>query len=162
MKLAFYIGNHAEDDLPTRAGWWITRAVQKGPYSGVTHVEAIHAEHADGTVTIASSSVRDGGVRAKRVALNPAHWMIVDVPFWDVQRSRNLLTQTKGAPYDWRGAIATAFLGSQDSTRYFCNEWVGQPFLKAPATFSPSTFAAVCLSMGRDVTDLFFSAGSRA
>ena len=156
MKVALYIGDHAADPLPVRAGWWITRRVQKGPYAGVTHCEAIHAEHADGSVTIASASLRDGGVRAKRARLNPAHWQIVDVPFWDVVRSQDFFAETNGLPYDLRGAIATAFLGSEDRTRYFCNEWVGKPFLRASANFGPHQFAAVCLSLGRDVTNNFF------
>lgn len=158
MKVALFVGNHAADSWLVRLGWWITRLVQKGPFGYVTHVEAIHAEHADGSVTIASASVRDAGVRARRVQLNPAHWRIVDVPQWDVRRSVELLGTTNGLPYDWRGAVATAFLGSQDRDRWFCNEWVAQPYLQAPATFGPNHFAAVCLSLGRDVTAEFFGA----
>lgn len=160
MKTCHYIGDHAADSWLVRAGWGVTRVVQKGPFGHVTHVEAIHAEHADGSVTIASASVRDEGVRAKRVMLNPAHWLVLDVPQWDVQRSIELLEATQGLPYDWRGAIATAFLGSQDNTRWFCNEWVAYPFLRSPATFGPHHFAAICLSFGRDTTADFF--GSRA
>ena len=161
MKVALFIGDHVADDWLTRAGWWITRKVQKDPYALVTHVEAIHAEHPDGTVTIASSSVRDGGVRAKQVLLNPAHWWIVDVPAWDVALSIAWLAKTNGQPYDWRGAIATAFLGSQDDARWFCNEWVGAPFLKASATFGPHQFAALALSLGRDVTADFLKTVER-
>lgn len=156
MKVALYIGNHAADGLLARLGWWITRRVQKGPYAHVTHVEAIHAEHADGTVTIASSSLRDGGVRSKRVALNPQHWQIVDVGLWDVAQSVELFSRTNGLPYDWRGAVATVFLGSEDRTRWFCNEWVGEAFIRSSATFGPHHFAAICLSLGRDVTEEFF------
>lgn len=156
MKVAHYIGNHAADTWAVRAGWAITRLVQKGVYAATTHSEAVHAEHGDGTVTIASSSLRDHGVRDKRIRLNPEHWRIVDVPFWDVRRSIDLLAQTRGAQYDLRGAIATAFIGSQDGERWFCNEWVGTPFLKAAATFGPHHFHAITLSLGRDVTDDFF------
>ena len=158
MRVALYIGDHAGDDLLVRAGWYLTRLVQKGPYGCVTHVEAIHEEHADGSVTIASASLRDGGVRAKRTTLDPLHWWIVDVPQWGVERSVALLASTNGMPYDMRGAIATAFLGSQDSARWFCNEWVSSPFVRAPATFGPHHFAALSLSMGRDITTEFFEA----
>ena len=148
MKVALYIGDHAADGLLARAGWLVTRKVQKGPYAMVTHVEAVHAEHADGAVTIASASLRDGGVRSKRVHLNPAHWLIVDVPQWDVTQSIALLAATNGMPYDWRGAVATVFIGSQDNKRWFCNEWVAAPFIKASGTFGPHQFAAVALSLG--------------
>lgn len=160
MKVALYIGDHATDGWLVRAGWAITRFVQKGPYSGVTHVEAIHAEHGDGSVTIASASVRDGGVRQKRTVLEPTHWRIVEVPSWPLSSSLDLLHRTNGLPYDWRGAIATAFLGSQDNRRWFCNEWVGHPYLMASANFGPHQFAAVALSLGRETTVDFFKSRS--
>ena len=156
MKVAFYVGNHRADGIMARIGWAITRLVQKGPYSHITHCEAIHAEHADGTVTIASASVRDGGVRSKRTKLNPAHWWIVDVPQWDVEQSIDFLTHTAGMKYDWRGAVATVFLGSQQTARWFCNEHVSAPFLRASGTFGPNHLTAICLSLGRDVTAEFF------
>ena len=40
--------------------------------------------------------------------------------------------------------------------KWFCNEWVGQPYLLASANFGPNHFAAVALSLGRDVTQAFF------
>jgi len=156
MKVALYTSNHIADSLSVRAGWWITRKVQKGPFSSTTHIEAIHKEHSDGTVTIASSSLRDGGVRSKEILLNPLHWRIIDVPMWDVEKSIKLLSHTKGAKYDFRGAIATAFIGSPQAGRFFCNQWVGFPYLQASATFGPHHFHAICLSLGSDVTQDFF------
>ena len=156
MKVALFVGDHKGDDLLVRSGWWLTRLAQKGEYDRVTHVEAIHAEHTDGSVKIASASVRDKGVRGKDVQLNPLHWRIADVRSWDVARSIELLVQTDGETYDWRGAFATCMPGSPASPHGFCNAWVGYPFLKASATFGPHHFAAVCLSLGRDVTQDFF------
>ena len=158
MKVAHYIGDHAQDTTLVRLGWWLTRRGQKGPYSDVTHAEAIHAEHSDGSVTIASASLRDKGVRPKRVRLDRRNWLIVDVPAWDVALSVDLLGRTRGSRYDSRGALATMLPGSQDPERWFCNEWVGAPFLKASGTFCPAQFAAITLSLGRDVTDDFFNA----
>lgn len=157
MKVALYIADHAKDGLLSRLGWWITRRVQKGSYAHVTHCEAIHAEHDDGSVTIASASLRDGGVRHKRVTLNPDHWLIVDVPQWDVADSIDLLSVTHGDKYDIRGAIATVFIGSPERGKWFCNQWVGEPFLKAAQTFGPNHFAAICLTLGTDVTQEFFN-----
>ncbi|UUZ75551.1 hypothetical protein LP414_27935 [Polaromonas sp. P1(28)-13] len=97
-------------------------------------------------------------MRDKLVRLNPNHWLIVDVPQWDVRLSIDLLARTRGALYDWRGALATCLPGSPDSRRWFCNEWVGEPYVRAPATFGPHHFAAICLSLGRDVTAEFFAA----
>ena len=156
MKVALYIGNHQADSLSVRLGHWVTRAVQKGPFADVTHVEAIHDEYPDGSVNIVSSSLRDGGVRAKRVMLTPDYWTIVDVPLWDVAKSKALFAETAGQGYDLRGAVATVFIGSAEHGRWFCNEWVAAPYLQAPATFGPNQFAAVSLSLGRDATIDFF------
>lgn len=156
MKVALYVGEHSGDSFAARAGWWLTRNTQKGAFGNVTHTEAIHAEHSDGTVTIAGASLRENGVRAKQVALNSSHWRIVDVGWWDVQRSVALLAETNGLPYDWRGALATRLPGRHDNSAWFCNEWVGYPFLRESWTFGPHQFAAVCLSIGRDITETFF------
>ena len=157
MIVAHYVGNHAKDSWSTRAGWWLTQKAQKGPYGHVTHCEAVHAVHGDGTVTIASSSLRDGGVRSKRCLLTAGNWMIVDVPQWDVDASITLLRSTAGLPYDLRGAIATQLPGNPQQGRWFCNEWVAAPFWHASATFGPHQFAANTLSLGRDITTEFFA-----
>lgn len=151
-----YIGNHRKDAPLVRAGWWLTRKLQQGPYARVTHVEGILDEYADGSVLIGSASLRDGGVRDKVSRLNRAHWIIADVSQWDVRKSHEHMERTRGNKYDARGAVASVFLGSQDPDREFCNEHVGAPHLKASGTFSPSQFAAICLSLGQDVTAEFF------
>lgn len=158
MLIAHFVGDHAKDDLLTRAGWWLTRLAQKGPYGNVTHMEAIHMLHADGSVTIASASLRDGGVRSKRVMLDPHHWLIADVGVWDVECSKDLLTDTVGQPYDWRGALALFLPGSPVAGRWFCNHWVLSPYIRASETFSPAQAAAIVFSLGRDVTIEFFAA----
>lgn len=53
---------------------------------------------------------------------------------------------------------ANAFIGSPQQGRYFCNQWVSEPFLQAPATFGPHQFAAISLSLGSDLTKTFFKA----
>lgn len=158
MIVICYTGDHAKDDLLTRVGWWLTELAQKGPYDNVTHMEAIHELHADGSVTIASASLRDGGVRSKRVTLDPHHWLIADVGAWDVERSKDLLSETDGQPYDWRGAMALFLPGSPVAGRWFCNHWVLHPYIKASETFSPAQAAAIVFSLGHDVTASFFAA----
>lgn len=157
MLIAHYLGDHSADGLLARLGVALTRLVQKGPYGDITHTEAIHGLHSDGSVTMASASLRDGGVRAKRLVLNPLHWLITDIPQWDVRLSMALLLDTEGWAYDTRGALATVLPGSQDGNAYFCNEWVGAPYLKASGTFGPHQFAAICLSIGHDITTEFFT-----
>jgi hypothetical protein len=162
MLVAHYIGAHRGDSLKVRSGWAVVRSVQRGEFKRVTHCESILQEHDDGTVTIASSSLRDDGVRAKQVRLKPWHWLIADVPSWDVLRAVALLDETEGMPYDIFGAVATVLPTRQKGDSYFCSEWVATPFLCSPHTFGPAQLAAITMSpaFGRNVTADFF--GSRA
>lgn len=159
MLVAHYVGNHRGDTLNVRAGWAVVRGVQRGEFRRVTHVESILDEHSDGTVTIASSSLRDDGVRAKVARLTPGHWLIADVPTWDVAAARKLLAETEGMEYDLFGAMATVLPTRQSGKRFFCSEWVATPFLRSPHTFGPAHLAALTMSrsFGRDVTARFFA-----
>ncbi len=162
MLAALYVGDHAQDALNVRVGAGLTRLVQKGPYGRVTHAEAILAGADFRRVDIGSSSVRDGGVRTKRnVALTPGNWMVVDVPRWDADRSRLWFAAHDGEPYDWRGAWATVLPGHHQAGAWFCNEAVGASVgLLTPECFTPAQFAAICLTLGVDVTARFFSASA--
>jgi hypothetical protein len=153
MLIAHYIGRHAGDTLSIRAGWAVVRAVQRGPWRRATHVEAIHEVHDDGTVTIASSTLREGGVRSKRTTLTRGSWLVVDVPSWDVADSIALLNQTRGSRYDVRGAVATVLPFRQRPGEWFCTEWVAAPYLRASGLFGPAQLAAITLSIGVDVTE---------
>ena len=160
MKIACFIGDHAKDDILTRIGWAGTRIVQKGSFQRVTHVEAILEEHDDGTVTIGSASLRDGGVRVKTVKLNPDHWIIIDVPSWDVQQAQRWFADHAGEGYDWRGAFVSwlPFTWNREK-EHFCNEAVGESVdMVDPDIYGPSEFASTALSFGKDVTKEFFSA----
>lgn len=160
MEIAFYIGDHKGDAPHVRLGWWATRLVQKGKYKQVTHVEAVLSEHVDGSVTIGSSSLRDGGVRIKTCKLNPAHWLIADVPAWDAVRANRWFSAHLSEKYDWRGAFASCMPFSWDiNGHWFCNGAVGASAgLQDSEKFGPAQFAAICYSFGRDVTEEFFSA----
>jgi hypothetical protein len=149
MIVLGYIGDHSKDSWTVRLGWALTRLVQRGKFSKVSHVEAVHAVHANGAVDIASASVRDEGVRVKKnVRLNAEKWVAIDVPGWDVADSQDLFERTSGSQYDWRGAASSAliFLG-QSGSRWFCNEWVGYPFIVDSYALGPAQFMALALSM---------------
>ncbi len=157
MLVALFVGSHDGDTWLVRAGCAITRWVQKGTLGIVTHVEAIHAEHSDGSVTIASSSLRDGGVRSKDVTLTLDNWRIVDVPQWDEQQSIEWFRLHDGEAYDKRGALATVLPGAGVWNEWFCNEAIGASIsLRCPETFGPHQFAAIALTLGVDVTREFF------
>lgn len=151
MKVALYIGSHRGDKWHIRFISYLIRLAQKGNLGNVTHVEAILAEHDDGTVTIASSSKRDGGVRSKRVKLDPNNWIIVDVPQWSLDSSIEWFEKHYGDKYDWRGAAATVLPGKGKQNQWFCNEAVGASVgLVEPDTFGPHQFAAIAISLSKN------------
>lgn len=152
MKVALYIGNHTKDEPSVRLGWWLTRLVQKGQYSNVTHVEAILAEHEDGSVTIGSSTLRKeaknkkSGVRTKQTKLNPDHWIIIDVPHWDAVKAAQWFADHDGEDYDWRGAFASCMPFSWGrKNEWFCNGAVAASVdHNSPEIFGPAQFASIC------------------
>lgn len=152
MKVALRIGSHAGDPWNMRLGAWLTRLVQKGRYGDVTHCEAILGENADGTVRIASSVMRDGGVRIKDgVRLDPALWMVVDVPQWDSRRALAWFNQHAGEPYDWRGALATVLPGHAEGGRWFCSAAVlASVGWQTPANFTPAHLAGIAYSLSKE------------
>ena len=165
MKTIHYIGSHAGDPLRQRLEWALVRAFQQGEFKMVTHSEAIHEEHADGTVTIASASWRENKVRSKRTRLNPNNWIVIDMPMWDVNKSKQLLSIYMDCKYDLRGAIGTAlpFVGASPKCpdisegRWICSEFVAAPYLYSAEIFSPSKFAAICATFGEVITEQFFN-----
>ena len=156
MIVIGYVGNHAQDRIVVRAGWAITRSVQRGEFRKVTHVEACFGFSESGCAHIGSASLRDGGVRPKKVYLKNENWVAIDVPTWDADKSRIFIEEHTGELYDTRGAIATALLGTQDEDRWFCNEIVGASVgLVSPEVFGPAQFMAIAASMaGARIVDL--------
>ena len=122
MIILGYIGDHSTDTLSVRLGWGITRWVQRGQYRQVTHTESVLRGTNYKCCTIASSSVRDGGVRIKRnVTLSKGNWIAVDVPSWDVWLAVTWVTARLGAKYDWLGALATRIFWLRGAVnKYFC------------------------------------------
>ena len=157
MLTAHYTGP-ARPGLTNRFGWWLIRTGQKAPYDFCTHTEAIHELHADGSVTIASSSLADHGARSKRVRLAAGHWIVVDVPAWDVALSveffAKAIAQRQG--YDTLGAGATLLPGKHKAGKLFCTESVLGPFVPASHYYTPALGLSLCLGFGRDITQDFF------
>lgn len=163
MKVALYIGSHTKDTPGVRLGWWLTRLAQEGNYAQVTHCESILEEHENGEVTIGSASLRDGGVRTKRCSLTAGNWLIVDVPSWKATKAKAWFKEHAGQPYDWRGALASAFpFQWAQKGRWFCNQSVAAPFMESPEILGPSELAAVLMSFGKNVTKEFFDERTRA
>jgi len=141
MQLAFYKGRTR---LFNRFVCWWTA----GPYS---HVEAMFEsclfEHAQEHLC-ASSSFLDGGVRFKRIVLDPAKWDILDVPTLSGSQSRQWFNTHTGHPYDVLGLLSTSCPIRHSRLAWFCNEAIGASAgLQEAWRFNPNSFARLCESL---------------
>lgn len=110
MLTLWYVGDHKDDGLLARVGYALIRLGQVGQkYGRATHCEAL-IEGDWWAATIAGASLRDGAqVRVKPgVALNPAHWVVLDVPLWDGPAAARWFDAHQGTPYSMLGAAASA------------------------------------------------------
>jgi hypothetical protein len=177
MITLHYVGAH-KGGTPTAAmGDWVIRWAQRGyslPARTVTHTEVFLGGTWD-NATIASSSIIDddgdgrGGVRIKHgVRLNPAHWIVLDLPDTETRSAfvaARWFKQHDGQPYDVLGApgsVAGALLGHRLSG-WFCSESVACAMgFKDPHMLCPAAFYTLLIAMGaRDVTSEFFGVSDK-
>lgn len=114
MQVAFYKGRTRF--FNRLVCWWL-----RGPYS---HCELVLHTDATGISECASASYMDGGVRTKRMALNPAHWDFIDVLASEAQ-ARSWLAYYEEDRYDILGLLGFVWRrqpGEQD--KWFCSEAV--------------------------------------
>lgn len=109
MLTAWYIGDHSKDGFMARLGYALIRLGQIGQkYGRATHCEGI-VVGPWWSCTIAGASRRDGAqVRFKTVDLTPGHWVILDVPQWDVVAFTAEAEKLAGTPYSDIGAASSA------------------------------------------------------
>lgn len=133
MQVAFYKG---KTRLFNRlVCWWL-----RGDYS---HCELI-LDNKDGMSNCASSSYMDGGVRTKWIALDPAHWDVVEV-----QGSRKAALQWllwhEEDRYDILGLLGFVWRRAYgDQQKWFCSEAVAAMLgFDEPWRFDPMALYAV-------------------
>lgn len=142
MKMAFYKATR-----PGLAGlfnilvrWWT-----RGPYS---HSELVIEEYADGTCLCGSSSFLDGGVRFKRMRLNPDHWDIEPVD-GDPERARRWFEERLGRRYDVIGLLGHIWRrGKYLRHRYICSEICGGALgVHEPWRYDPNGLYALVITL---------------
>lgn len=97
------------------------RWATKGQYS---HSEICIGNPFDGEVDCLSSVGMDGGVRIKRMKLNPARWDLIPLPNVTEKQVLAFSIRNVGSKYDYLGCVRTLlpFIGREHPTRYFCSE----------------------------------------
>lgn len=69
------------------------------------------------------ASVRDGGVRDKRIDLGTGRWSLYPLPGADEGLARARFAERDGEPYDWRGAARWVLpVVGQSARRSYCFE----------------------------------------
>ena len=132
MHVAFYKAPGTAVDKLIR--WWT-----RGPYS---HCELVFELVDDGPSLCMSSSMRDGGVRSKRILLDAESWDIVPVVDADIDVAWAWAAEHANEGYDCLGIIGLALKnkGMQDQNKWFCSEAVAAMLgLKKSWKFNPST-----------------------
>lgn len=92
----------------------------------------------------ASSSPRDGGVRARLVEPDPDAWDFLPVPGLHPARVEQLLASEAGCGYDWVGILGSQILpaGLESRRRWFCSEFCAAALdLPHPSRYSPGQLA---------------------
>lgn len=126
VALALY-KPHRRWDVGSRLICWWTNS----PYS--------HCELVVGSVCF-SSSLRDGGVRAKIIDLDPAHWDIIATPWVPKEAVYQHYERTQHLTYGWSDLITQQVLRIPFELRnaYFCSEWCAEAMgLPEPEMWHP-------------------------
>lgn len=103
IALAAYSPHRAADVLGCLTAWWTDRdPARRTPpeRAWVSHVEVV----IDGVCH--SASLRDGGVRAKRIDLDKFWWRIIPIEWRDPEAALRAYRAWEGEPYGWGDLIA--------------------------------------------------------
>ena len=125
IKAAFYKG---KGDLANKIIRWWTRSI----YS---HCELVF----DGVCM--SSSMRDGGVRAKMIDLDSGNWDVIDVPWANRMYAHAHWIKTMNQPYGFMDLITSQVFnrGMNDEGAAFCSEWCAEALgIIRASTLSPA------------------------
>lgn len=134
MQAAFYKATRPGlQGLYSRA----VRCIDRGPYS---HCELVFSDGMCG-----SASWVDGGVRLKRIDLDPDHWDILQLPPDLEAYARDWFECNAGAPYDLMGNVRFVFPFLPDSADgWFCSEAFGAALRwREPWRYGPNGAAAM-------------------
>lgn len=135
VALALYKGRGTLFNALIR--WWT-----RSPYS---HCELV----INGTCY--SSSIRDGGVRGKAMALPADKWDVIDLPWADAYGAQRWFDRHAHDRYGFVDLILCQLLGMRrDNRGVFCSEACAASLgLPDPTKYSPGTLAEFCRYIDR-------------
>ena len=110
----------------TRPGWHglVNRAIRFFTKSIYSHSEICLGDPFAGPVDCLSSVGTEGGVRIKRMQLNPDKWDVIALPGVSEGAFWSFLADNAGRKYDLVGCVRSVlpFVSREHETRWFCSE----------------------------------------
>ena len=102
--------------------------------------------------TCYSSSVRDGGVRAKVMALSSDKWNVIDLPWADDDAVTDWFIAHERDSYGWLDLLTGQLLGMQrDHRGVFCSEASAKAIgLRNSTRMSPQGLLDACLDINKN------------
>jgi hypothetical protein len=141
MKVAFYKATRPgfQGIFNRLVRWWTN-----GPYS---HCEVVLCGAPNGYSMCASSSFIDGGIRVKKIQLNPAKWDVIEFPANRI-KTIDWFAYRDGSKYDALGLFGFIWRRSDgDKKRWHCSESVAEALgFNQAWRFDPNTLASVLRS----------------
>ena len=142
LYLALYKGNREGwgiASIKARFGDWITRKITRSIYS---HCE-IAVPLSGGGYACYSSSIRDGGVRVKKMDLPSKKWDLIELPGVTAADLDRVWQAAQGKRYDWSGAIGTVLKIRQGREKWVCSDFCAAVIgFGEPSKYSPGDLAA--------------------
>ena len=126
-------------------GNWLNRLICWWTNSPYSHCELVVRG------TCYSSSVRDGGVRAKVMALSSDKWDVVDLPWADDTDVTDWFIAHERDRYGWLDLLTGQLLGMQrDHRGVFCSEACAKALgLRNATRMSPQALLDACLDINK-------------
>ena len=148
VYMAFYRGRAERFFSLARLSDLLTRQVTRGPYSHCELVERLP----DGLFICYSSSVRDKGVRSKRMPLPIEKWDLLPINA-DPLALETFFRQHDDKGYDWLGAMGFVLLSQGKQERLFCSEFCAEFLhLRDSWRWSPNLLYALVSSRSGKLT----------
>ncbi len=138
-------------------GNWLNRLICWWTGSQYSHCELV----INGTCY--SSSIRDGGVRGKTMAL-PAHsWDIIDLPWADPQMVQDWFDRHAADRYGWLDLLTGQLLGMQrDHRGVFCSEACAKALgMRSATRMSPQSLLDACLDINKNAVFICKTGGPK-
>lgn len=102
----------------------VNRVIRFFTKSAYSHSEICWGDPLAGPADCLSSAGTEGGVRIKRMQLDPAKWDVVELPGVPEGAWWHFVAEHIGRPYDFVGCVRTVlpFVGREHPRKWFCSE----------------------------------------